>query len=159
MSYYSFAQDAAESKAGELIQQAEKHLAEQQAKMIDLSDLEYTFWISVNSIDERKTNYLYVFLDGNSVLDLDSFSDGIRFPRYLIRYLIRDNKIFFTDILTGYLEDTYLYIGIEGEGYEKFKLDRVFSVIDNTETRGRTLQLQRDNVNNAWRQSGPDQMN
>jgi hypothetical protein len=134
ISYYGFSQDIAENEADEIIKQAEKYVAEQRAKMISLSDLEHTFWIPTSSIDKRRNNWLFVFLNGNSVLVLDSFSDGIRFPRYLIRYLIRDNKIFFTDILTGYLEDTYLYIGIEGEGYEKFEYLRSLYIIDNMET-------------------------
>jgi hypothetical protein len=140
ISSYTVAQDIIENKAkGELEkeellrikEQAERYMAEQQAKIHNLNDLEGTLWISANTIDERKINIDFAFLTDNLVLLFDVFYEGIRSPSHLIRYSIRDNKIYFTERLICYLEGEYLIIGNEREGiYEKFKLYDVFEFLD-----------------------------
>jgi hypothetical protein len=139
VSSYSIAQDIIGNKAEEewekewikIKEQAEKYMAEQQAKIHTLNDLEGTLWISVNTIDKRKISWDFAFLTDDLVLLFDVFFEGIRSPSCLIRYSIQDNKIYFTEILIGYLEDEYLVIGNEREEYyEKFKLYHVFDFLD-----------------------------
>jgi hypothetical protein len=109
-----------------IIEKAEIYQTEQQSKIITFSDLEYTYWIPADEISERIIPWNFIFLNENLVLLLTSYySVGIS-PRSLIRYAIKDNKIYFTESLKCYIDDTYLFIGDEKGGYVKYKLVYTF---------------------------------
>jgi hypothetical protein len=108
-----------------IAEQAENWRSEQQSRILTLSDLEFTYW----EVDEvgglaEEISWNFAFLNQNHVLLL--YSDTM-LPYMLIQYSVRDNVIFFTKILRGYLDGTYLFIGDERRGYVKFKLQYVIS--------------------------------
>jgi len=111
-------------------EQGEKYFAEQRAKIHTFNDLEFTFWIPANKRDKRIIPWDLVFLNENLVLFCNSYIEGVLSPRFIIRYFIRNNNIFFTEKLTGYLEDGYLFIGDERDGFEKFELNYVIDFFD-----------------------------
>jgi hypothetical protein len=106
-------------------EQAEKYIATQQSRILTIYDLECTFWVSVNRLSERNIRWDFAFLNDNSVLLFECYEENIRYPRYLISYSIKDNLINFTEKLICYMEDAYLFIGNEIDGYEKFRLDGI----------------------------------
>lgn len=83
-----------------------------------------------DGLGSRRIPWNFSFLNGNLVLLFDSFDPEKILPRYLIKYTIHDNIMLFTESLTGYLNNTYLFIGDEKNGFIKFKLYLAFSYLD-----------------------------
>jgi hypothetical protein len=135
---YSFAQDILDNNANNeleeewarILEQAEKYRTEQQAKIKTLGDLECTYWMPINRTDKRIIPWNFAFLNENFVLVLDSYDPDRIFPRFLVRYSIRDDVIFFTGSMIGYLDNTYLFIGSEGLGFVKFELNLAFNFFE-----------------------------
>ena len=133
---YCFAQNNDDSKSEEweefvkIFEQAEAYQAELQSKILTLNDLECTYWVPANSIDENIIPWNFAFFNKNIVLLFNSYNSVSIYPSHLIQYYIRDNIIYFTESLTCYLDKTYLYIGDEKSGYIKYKLHSVFPFLE-----------------------------
>jgi len=136
---YSSAQNAVEEKTQEELkrekewiktewpkikEQGEKYLAEQRAKIHTLNDLECTLWIPADEIDKRNNPLYFVFLNENIVFLFNLRSGVVLYP-FFTHYFIRDNKIFITEKIIGYIEGGYLFIGNEANGFIKYELDDV----------------------------------
>jgi hypothetical protein len=122
--------DKWEEEWAKILEQAENYRAEQQARILTLSDLECTYWVPADRVEKRTVPWNFAFLNENFVLLLDSYDPDRIFPRYLIHYSIQDNIIFFTETMIGYLDNTYLIIGSEKGGFVRFELNLAFTFFD-----------------------------
>ncbi|GMO21863.1 MAG: hypothetical protein Ta2B_00770 [Termitinemataceae bacterium] len=127
-----------------LLDEVENIRKEKQSKIFTIDDLRGTYWLPD---DSDKTIIYPVFAD--AYIFLNDLVIIIRTNRYTlpkeisdktmfwfmlvenaIKYKSVGQRIWLTEKLSCYLEDTYLYIGDESYGFDKYRLEGTFSILD-----------------------------